>query len=93
MFRNCLASAKSHLAFCALVFTTTLAIAQDESNASISVGALREKAEASVVRVLVKFGDSLSVSDRLVPKSISGHRADFYTLNRVAKIDATDKGA
>jgi len=82
----------SAIGFCFLVFSVEPAKAQDESNASISVGALKGKAEASVVRVLVKFGDSLAVTDRLVPKSLSGDRADFYTLNRVAKIDATETG-
>lgn len=75
-----------------LVAAASSTQAQDESAGSLTIGTIKEKAEASIVRVLAKFGDSLAISDRLVPKSESGDRGAFYTLNRVAKIDATEKG-
>lgn len=66
--------------------------AQGESGGSLTLGAIKERAEAPVVRVLAKFGDSLAIADQLVPGSVSGDRGTFYTLNRIVKVDATDKG-
>jgi hypothetical protein len=66
--------------------------AQGESSGSLTLGAIKQHAEAPVVRVLAKFGDSLAIADRLVPGSVSGDRGTFYTLNRIVKVDATDKG-
>lgn len=67
-------------------------LAQGESSGSLTLGAIKEQAEAPVVRVLAKFGDSLAIADQLVPGSVSGDRGTFYTLNRIVKVDATDKG-
>lgn len=80
------------LAVATLSMACLSATGQETSAASLSVGALKGKAEEAAVRLLVKFGDSLSVTDRLIPKSTSGDRGEFYTLNRTAKIDATDNG-
>lgn len=76
----------------ALAIAPFCATAQENSVASLSVGALKGRAEEAAVRVLANFGDTLSINDRIVPKSTSGERGDFYTLNRTAKIDATNNG-
>lgn len=68
------------------------AYAQENAAASLSIGTVRDKAEAAAVRVIAKYGETLSVTDKLFPKEVSGDRGLFLTLSRQIKIDATDKG-
>lgn len=75
-----------------LLSAVTLTVAQESANTSLTIGAIKDQAEASAVRVLVKYGDSLSITDELVPKEISGDRGLFYTVSRQATVDTSDAG-
>lgn len=78
-----------------LLLSATFAIAQEDTGASLSIGAINDRVEGAAVRVLAKYGESLGVTDRLVPKGISDDRksASFYTLSRQVTVDTTDKGS
>ena len=75
-----------------MVLFASFADAQENANASISIGAIKDQVESSSVRILAKYGESLAVTDKLVPQEISGDRGRFYTLSRQLNIDAADKG-
>lgn len=54
----------------------------------LSLGTLKEEAEKSAVRALVKFGDGAALTEALVrPES-----ASFYVVSRKVEFDATDSG-
>lgn len=78
-----------------LLLSATSAIAQEDAGASLSIGAINDRVEGAAVRVLAKYGESLAVTDKLVPKGISDDRksASFYTLSRQVTVDTTDKGS
>ncbi len=75
-----------------LLLSASFALGQEDSGASLTVGAIKDKVESSAVRVLAKYGDSLGVTDKLVPKEISGDRGLFYTVSRQLTVDTTDAG-
>lgn len=66
--------------------------AQENVSASLSIGLIKDQIETSAVRVLAKYGDTLSITDKLIPKEIFGDRGLFYTVSRQVTIDAADKG-
>lgn len=85
---------------CALALTSSLltvfvtgALAQENAATSLSIGAIKDQVESAAVHVLAKYGDSLSVTDKLVPQQISGDRGSFYTLSRQFTVDTADKGS
>lgn len=86
------------LATLLLSLSASLALAQEDSGASLTIGAIKDQVEGSSVHVLAKYADSLGVNDRLITsrkneiKTISGDRDIFYTLSRQFKVDTTDKG-
>ena len=75
-----------------LVICGPAAQAQENANVSLSIGTVRDKAEVAAVRLIAKYGETLSVTDKLIPKEVVGDRGLFLTLSRQIKIDATDKG-
>lgn len=75
-----------------LLLVATIAVAQELTNTSLTIGAIKDQAESSAVRVLAKYGDSLSINDEIVPKEITGDRGLFYTVSRQATIDTNDTG-
>ncbi|MDB5870649.1 MAG: hypothetical protein JWQ07_91 [Ramlibacter sp.] len=66
--------------------------AQESAAPSLSIGAVRDRVEGAAVRVLAKYGETLSIADKLVPGQVTGDRGTFFTLNRQVLIDAADKG-
>ena len=75
-----------------LYFIASGANGQEKSEASLSIGAIKDQAETSAVRILAKYGQSLGVTDQIAVKEVVGDRGFFYTLSRQVTIDTADKG-
>lgn len=75
-----------------LLLSASVSLAQEDSGASLTIGAIKDQVEGSAVHILAKYGESLGVTDKLIPKEISGDRGLFYTMSRQITIDETDKG-
>lgn len=85
--------------FAALLVTIGLLVSAaargqaDPSGTTLSVGAVKDAAEAAVVRVFIKQVEGWNVDDKLVmSKKLVVGRETFYTMSRKFEIDATDKG-
>lgn len=82
---------------CAFFSTHSVSLAADQSGktpVTLSVGAIQDQLEGTVVRVLAKVGDAFSTKDDFRP-TMPAARADYGTFNILSKeiaIDAAEKG-
>ncbi len=75
-----------------LALSATKSLAEENTGASLSIGSIRDQVEGSAIRILAKYGDSLNITDKLVPQEGSGNRRSFYALSQQFKVDTADKG-
>ena len=74
------------------LFALNIDAQAQETPASLSVGAVRDRVEGGAIRILAKLGDTLSVSNKLVPHKAGPAWGSFLVSNRALEIDGADDG-
>lgn len=74
------------------MFAANISHAKETVTPTVSIGVIQDQVENAAVRILAKYGESLSVTDKIVPQSVSGDRGIFYNVSREFTLDTAEKG-